>query len=177
MSRRLKRWALIGGLLAVFATLSLTSMTSKSATWDETQYLGLGVYLFENFRWDIPSLSLHPPLPYYLNSIPLLFLDLERSCFTDGRAGDVLAGVRRGQCLLRQSEPSGDRLLFWARLSSVFLALLLGAFVYHWGFKLYGTKGALLSLVLFGFSPNPSSESSGFIPRTLYMSNIPLCLV
>jgi hypothetical protein len=138
---------------------SLTSMTSKSATWDETHYLGLGVYLIENLRWDIPSVSLHPPLAYYLNGIPLLFLDLERNCFTGGRTGDVLAGVRRGQCLLRQSEPSGDRLLFWARLPSVFLALLLGAFVYHWGFKLYGTKGAFLSLVLFCFSPSLLAHS------------------
>ena len=159
MSRRLKRWALIGGLLTVFAALSLTSMTSKSATWDETQYLGLGVYLFENLRWDIPSVSLHPPLPYYLNSLPLLFLDLERSCFRGGRAGDVLAGVRRGQCIMQQSEPSGDHLLFLARLPSVVLALLLGAFVYHWGFRLYGTKGALLSLALFSFSPNLLAHS------------------
>ncbi len=159
MSGRLKRWVLIGGFLAVFATLSLTSMTSKSATWDETQYLGLGVYLCENLRWDIPSISLHPPLPYYLNSIPLLFFDLERTCFQVGRPGDVLAGVRRGQCLLRESDPSGDRLLFWARLPSLFLALLLGAVVYHWGFKLYGAKGALLSLALFAFSPNLLAHS------------------
>ncbi len=159
MSDRLKRRVLMGGLLAVFATLSLTSMRSKSATWDETHYLGLGVYLFENLRWDIPSLSLHPPLAYYLNSLPLLFLDLERSCFREGRAGDVLAGVRRGQCLLQQSKPPGDRLLFWARLPSVVLALLLGAFVYHWGCRLYGSKGALLSLGLFCFSPNVLAHS------------------
>ena len=104
MSGRLKRWALIGGVLTVFAALSLTSMTSKSATWDETHYLGLGVYLIENLRWDIPSASLHPPLPFYLNSLPLLFLDVERSCFRGGRAGHMLAGVRRGQCILQQSE-------------------------------------------------------------------------
>jgi len=159
MRSRFKRWALIGGLLTVFAALSLTSMTSKSATWDETQYLGLGVYLFENLRWDIPSICLHPPLPYYLNSLPLLFFDLEWSCFKGGRAGDVLAGVRRGQCIMQQSEPSGDRLLFWARLPSVVLALLLGAFVYHWGVRLYGAKGALLSLALFSFSPNLLAHS------------------
>jgi hypothetical protein len=113
-----------------------------------------GSYLFENLTWDIPSASLHPPLPYYLSSLPLLFCDLEQSCFKKGNESDIISGVRRGQCLLRNSDPYGDRLLFLARLPSICLGVALGVFLYLWASQIYGTAGGLFSLSLYCLSPN-----------------------
>ncbi len=49
-------------------------MVQESTTWDETHYFGLGKYLLQTGRWDVPGSILHPPLSYYLHSIPLLFV-------------------------------------------------------------------------------------------------------
>jgi len=157
-------------LLAVFVLFSLSSSLQKSATWDETHYLGLGDYLFREHRWDIPSVLYHPPLTYYLSSLPLLFFDLDRTCFREGLPWDIAAAIRRGQCLLRNSHPSGDELLFWARLPTVCLAVLLGFYVYSWTFAMFGLHGALLSLFLYCFSPNLLAHARLATPD-LYLSS------
>lgn len=150
----LRKHAVAVLLLALFAALAFTSALRKSITWDETVALGVGNYLLESRRWDIPAASTHPPLAYYLSGLPLVFFDLEDSCYEKGETSDVLAGVRRGRCLFRESSPSGDRLLNWARLSAIALGLLLGCFVYLWAGELFGSAGALLSLFLYCLSPN-----------------------
>jgi hypothetical protein len=156
-------------LLAVYTLLSLGTITQKSATWDETHYLGVGYHLLKNRQWDIPSSMLHPPLSYYLHSLPLLFTDLEPSCFNEGRSSDILSGVRRGQCLMKTSDPSGDTLLNLARLPMIGVGILLGWFVYVWASSLYGTGGGLLSLFLYCLSPNILAHS-GLITADLCLS-------
>jgi 4-amino-4-deoxy-L-arabinose transferase-like glycosyltransferase len=155
----MKKWVPVIILLTLFATSAVSSSIRKSAVWDETHYLGIGSYLFENLTWDIPSVSLHPPLPYYLSSFPLIFCDLEPSCFKRGSEADVIAGVRRGQCLLRNSDPYGDRLLFLARLPSICLGVALGVVLYLWASQIYGTAGGLFSLALYCLSPNILAHS------------------
>lgn len=59
--------------LALFAVRAITSMVQESSTWDETHYFGMGKYLLQTGRWDVQGCILHPPLSYYLSSIPLLF--------------------------------------------------------------------------------------------------------
>ncbi|MBN2125047.1 MAG: glycosyltransferase family 39 protein [Deltaproteobacteria bacterium] len=146
-------------LLAIFAVLSLTSAVRKSATWDETMYLGLGAYLLENRTWDVPAASLQPPLSYYLHSLPLLFCDMHRACFKRGEVRDLAAAVERGQCLMTRSSPPGDRLLLLARLPSVLLGMLLGYGVFTWASRLYGRRAGIFSLLLFCLSPNILAHS------------------
>lgn len=148
------KWIVVAVLLIIFAGLALSSSVQKSPAWDETLWLGIGAYLLDHFRWDIPASSLHPPLSFYLNSIPLLFCNLQEACFEKGDGWDVLSAVQRGQCLLRSSHPSGDWLLFWARLPTICMGIGLGFFVFRWASQLYGTNGGLLSLFLYAFSPN-----------------------
>ena len=63
------------------------SLRQESATWDETVYFGLGKYLLQTQRWDVPGAILHPPLSYYLHSLPLLFVE------TDSRPMEIRAGL------------------------------------------------------------------------------------
>src|SRR5580658_6561804 len=59
--------------LALFTVKAVTSLVQESSTWDETCYFGLGKYILQHHRWDVPASIRHPPLSYYIHSIPLLF--------------------------------------------------------------------------------------------------------
>ncbi|MEW6668819.1 MAG: glycosyltransferase family 39 protein [Thermodesulfobacteriota bacterium] len=150
---------LAGILLAVFAGLAFSSALQESATWDETHYLGLGRVLLTDPRWDAPSAILHPPLSYYVHSLPLLLCRLDLSCFDP-----TASGIRRGRCLLRGSEPSGDRLLLLARLPIIGLGVVLGWIVYLWAAALYGPSGGLLSLFLYCLNPDLLAHSGLITP-------------
>src|SRR5438045_154006 len=65
--------------LLIFLAKALTSLAQESATWDETHYYGLGKYLLQTGRWDVPGSILHPPLSYYLHSIPWWFIQTDAS--------------------------------------------------------------------------------------------------
>ncbi len=135
-------------------------MRGESATWDETHYLGLGKYLLQTGRWDVPGSILHPPLSYYLHSLPLLFIDTDPAVWkpdpTRAASHDYLAAadIARGQAILSSPANASDRLLTSSRLMMVATAVLLGCFVFAWSEALYGPRSAVLAAVLFSFCPN-----------------------
>jgi 4-amino-4-deoxy-L-arabinose transferase-like glycosyltransferase len=156
-------------LLAAFAVQSYGTIRSKSPTWDETNYFGLGYYLLQHPSWDIPSSTLHPPLSYYLNSFPLLWYD------ADERAWDLppaLKGLEKsnlsipgaGLRLLTDRRYPMDRLLILARVPTLFLALLLGFCLFRWTKELYGELPALYALFLFSLCPNMIAHSGLITP-------------
>ena len=170
-------------LLACFFVGAGTSILSKSATWDETHYFGVGRALLSGFEWDFRGSILHPPLAFYLSGLPLLFLDLDESRFEhrpDQRKDPTFlaaADTKRGRALLSDPANRSDRLLNASRLMMILLALLLGICVFAWSRDLYGEKGGLLSLLLFCFSPNilaharlitPDIALTTFVFATLY---------
>ncbi|MGA2178110.1 MAG: glycosyltransferase family 39 protein [Verrucomicrobiota bacterium] len=149
--------------LALFTVKALTSLVQESSTWDETGYFGLGKYILQNHRWDVPGSILHPPLSYYIHSIPLLFFPSDPDLWRNdpSRAKDPeylgsggLVRVVRGQALFSSSANQGDRLLDLSRLMMVLTAVLLGWFVYLWSYSLYGKRSAILAVVLYSFCPN-----------------------
>jgi 4-amino-4-deoxy-L-arabinose transferase-like glycosyltransferase len=135
-------------------------MTQESSTWDETCLFGLGKYLLQNQRWDVPGSILHPPLSYYLHSIPLLFADTDPRLWSYPPSAAGQPGFRggcdvhRGQFLLSTPANRGDRLLIQSRLMMVSVATLLGWFVYSWSYSLYGKWSAILAGVLYTCCPN-----------------------
>ena len=162
MKRVLPRLALALCLL-VFSLRAVTSMVQDSATWDETHYFALGKYLLQHFTWDVSGSILHPPLSYYIHSIPLLFVPTDPTVWHPVPPGDsrldLLAGVDgsdtiRGQILLSSPLNRDDRLLTLSRLMMVSTALLLGCFVYLWSCSLYGAKSAVFAAVLCSCCPN-----------------------
>jgi len=153
-------------LLVFFLIQSGTAMIQEAATWDETHSFGLGKYLLKNMKWDVPGSILHPPLSFYISSIPFLFIpDKQKPLweYDQNINKDLLflAGVdnTRGQALL-SSDLNRDNILFYlSRLMIIFVALLLGRYIYIWSYSIYGEKGALLSLCLFSFCPNMLAHS------------------
>jgi len=146
--------------VAFFLVKAVTSLIQESSTWDETCYFGLGKYLLQNHRWDVPGSILHPPLSYYIHSIPLLFFPTDQSLWKNDplRVKDPeylgSSDVFRGQALLSSPQNQGDRLLDLARLMMVLTAVVLGCFVYLWSYSLYGKWSAVLAAVLYFFCPN-----------------------
>ncbi len=146
--------------LILFVVKAVTSMVQESATWDETHYLGLGKYLLQNHRWDVPGSILHPPLPFYLQSLPFFFFDTDQGVWESDytRATDPkylgLADFNRGQKLLSSPANQGDRLLNWCRFMMVLTGVLLGWFVYSWSHAAYGKASAILAAIMYSFSPN-----------------------
>lgn len=165
-----KRRLIIFLLLACFFVQSFTSLSSKSATFDEVQYFGIGKYLFTQQKWDVMGAIMHPPLSYYISSIPLLFVDLDERYFKydDDTVKDLnfLSAVDyfRGQGILSSDKNKDDQLLIASRLMIVILSLMLGYYVYRFSSALYGEKSGILSLFLFAFCPNMLAFSGIAVP-------------
>jgi 4-amino-4-deoxy-L-arabinose transferase-like glycosyltransferase len=146
--------------LALFSVRAVTSMVQESSTWDETHYFGMGKYLLQTGRWDAMGCILHPPLSYYLSSIPLLFFPTDPTVWKndpsirENQLYRAEANILRGQALLSSPENRGDRLLTLSRLMMVLVALLLGWYVFSWSYALYGSTGAIVAIVLYSFCPN-----------------------
>lgn len=156
-------------LLVLFSLQSLASITSKSATFDEVQYFGIGRYLLTAQKWDIMGAILHPPLSYYLNSIPLLFIEEDKRLWQyDVKERDLtfLGAVDyyRGQELLSSPQNEGDRLLIASRCMTLLCALLLGFYVYRFSSALFGERSGIFSLFLFAFCPNMLAYSGITVP-------------
>lgn len=152
--------------LLLFFIQSGTSMLHESATWDETHYFGLGEYLLKNMRWDVPDSILHPPLSFYLSSIPFFFVSHDHDAlwhYDKKIKRDIQflgnVDIRRGQKLLSSSMNKNNILLNSSRTIIILIALLLGWYIYRWSHSIYGKKGALLSLFFFTFSPNLLAHS------------------
>lgn len=156
-------------LLVIFVLQAVCSMRLKSPTWDETNYFGLGYYILKYRQWDVPASTLHPPLSYYLNSFTYLFYAADESawdlppslkCPECSNFSNPTAGLK----LLTDSRYPKDRVLFWSRITTVFIALILGFFLWKWTNGIYGSLSALCALFLFSFSPNILAHSRLITP-------------
>ena len=147
-------------LLAIFCARSVTSMRSKSATWDETHYFAIGKYLLKNLEWDVQGCILHPPLSFYLQGVPLLPFETGdeefRALPDEQRTPQILglADVVRGQRLLAVPSNRDNFLLDLSRSTTILVGVLLGVLVYCWSLFLYGRRAAVLAAILYTFSPN-----------------------
>ena len=165
----LARWLLIA-LLVLFAVQAISAVRTKSATWDEVNYFGMGDYLLRNGRWDVPSAVIHPPLAYYLDSIPLLAAPLDRNVwnYPSTMRRDLAflgaADSNRGQALLSSPANNDDRLLTLSRLMVVLQALLLGVFVYRFGSAAFGQSAGIAAAAFFAFCPNMLAHGALITP-------------
>ena len=156
--------------LILFVARAYASLRQESATFDETNYFGIGKYLLQTGRWDVPGSILHPPFFYYLSSLPLMFVDTDPTVWRTepGKSEDLdyLASgdIRRGQALLSAPANRDDRLLTWSRLTMVATAVLLACVVFAWSAKLYGPTSAALAAVLVTFCPNVMAHARLITP-------------
>lgn len=159
--------------LGFFSIRAISSLTQESATFDETTYFGLGKYLLKYHRWDVPGAILHPPLSFYIHSIPLMFAPTDEHVWDYDSAPQRdlqflgTLDYARGQALLSSPANQGDRLLDLARAMMVLPAVFLGWFVFLWSRTLYGNLDAILAIVLYSFSPNILAHARLITPDIL----------
>jgi len=144
----MRRLILVCGI-ALYATLAITSLHHMAAVFDEGAQFPAGYtyWTFGDFRLN-PE---HPPLVKLLAAAPLLFMNVtvhpENAAWLQGRQWEF------GRLFL-YSWNDGDKLLFWGRLTVVFLGCLLAAAVFGWARRLMGLAGASLALLLCALSPD-----------------------
>jgi 4-amino-4-deoxy-L-arabinose transferase-like glycosyltransferase len=115
-------------LVACFLLLALRHVYGQDATYDERFYFGVGRAILRQGTWDGVML-LHPPLSYYVASLPLLAVP-----------GEVSAHHPRQLLLCRLTS-----------LLAFGLPLLL--IVRAWAQRLHGPAAGLFALALAAFSP------------------------
>jgi 4-amino-4-deoxy-L-arabinose transferase-like glycosyltransferase len=139
-------------ILVAAALLLIGSAREHSLTVDEAHYIGLGRGLVERGDWNMPGALLHPPLPFYVNSLLLFGIPVADSVW----AGPD--GNERGRDLCRGA--SDDRFLFRSRIPTVLLALVLLLLVFLEAKRLFGTRAGLFALLLAAFEPNLLAHGS-----------------
>lgn len=155
MKRHIGTFILVGLCLCVLV-LAVTSMRKKSLTFDEVAYIPAGYsYLTTcDFRLN----QGHPPLTKLLAGIPLLFLHPElptdHPSWAEAGQGSNHAHWSFGLEFLNRADNEVETLAFWARLPTVFLALLLVLGVYLFARDLYGRTAGYVAATLCAFSPN-----------------------
>lgn len=114
-------------LIACFVALALRGVWGQDATSDERRYFGVGREILRG-GWTSREALLHPPLGYYVGSLPLFCLDAPS-------AEDPLA-------------------LFLCRaVSLIVFGVPLLVVVHRWARELYGPAAGLVALGLAAFSP------------------------
>ncbi|MBI2400754.1 MAG: glycosyltransferase family 39 protein [Deltaproteobacteria bacterium] len=147
-------------LLALFIGLGSSIARKKSNTWDEPAHIMAGyAYLTEGM--DYLSPLNHPVLGRSLSALfPALFLDLDfdRTIEPEGAKGSRFFPYSLK--FLYENKINGQAVLFLSRLPNILLGALLGAFVFAWSRRLWGTAGGFLSLFFLVLSPNILAHST-----------------
>lgn len=131
---------------------ALNSMKGDSLTMDELSHIPAGYsYLSQkDFRIN-PE---HPPVIKDLAALPLLFLDINFPSQSPAWKETINGQWWYGWELLFNSNNNPDQMIFLARIPMILLLIFLGAFLFWWTRKEFGNETALLTLILFSFSPN-----------------------
>ncbi|MCZ6673968.1 MAG: glycosyltransferase family 39 protein [Verrucomicrobia bacterium] len=152
---RSKWWTVLGVilLLGFMVFQAISSLRQKSVTTDEIMYIAAGYYHLEtgDFRLNMTN----TPLMKMLTALPVKLTGAELPPM-EGNPGkwNLIEQWKYSREFHYGNSVSADRILFMARMTVVFLAVVLGIYVFRWSRELFGLRGAFLSLFLFSFSPN-----------------------
>ena len=140
-------------MLALFLASS-ASMYNKSVAGDERCYIGQGLYLFKTGNFKTDGFIYHAPLSYYINSIFLIPLNIKVDTWDKDSCWDI------GNDIIFHSNYNHKLIVFLSRLPFIFIAIILGFYVFKWAKELYGTLAGLFSLTLYSFSQNIIANST-----------------
>ena len=137
-------------VLAVMVTLLIAPAKNESQTSDEAAYVvsGLSYWRTHDFRLNIE----HPPLLKEIFALPLLARHAKffanDSDWNGASEWDVAPKVLYGNVV------SGMTLLRDARFVNIGLTALLVLLLVGWSYRMWGVRGAGITLVLGAFEPN-----------------------
>ncbi len=154
--------------------IGATSIKEKSVTVDEPYYIGLGYYLYKTGNYKIDPLVGHPPISYYVNSIPLYILDLAgympddnlfkinetrtyyHPNYHDQMIRDCFFCYREkyGYKLLYDEAYKKLDLLYYSRISMMILLIIACIYMYLIAKKYYPPNVAAIITLLFSLNPN-----------------------
>ncbi len=139
-------------LLVIHVTLAVGSMLHKSPTFDEGLNLSGGTIIWRYGDYRILPES-GVMLQRYL-TLPLIFMD-EVKC-PDGfqKSTGMDWSFRVGYDFLYKNGNNPEKIVFASRLMVVILSVFLGLTIYLWSRNLFGSPGAVVSLLLYAFSPS-----------------------
>jgi len=145
-------------IIAAAVVLAIASSWNDSLVVDEVPHIGAGYsYLVKG---DMRLNMEHPPLAKDLAAIPLLFLNLNQSAFQSKFwQTDVNGQWEFGRLFIFNSGNDADLIRHLARLPMLLFFILSAALLFKWARRLYGNAGAIISLVLFSFSPTVIAHS------------------
>ncbi len=143
-------------LLLAFVAQSVFFAASSTYTYDETVSVINGYYYLTTH--DLRLGLSQPPLSYYLSAVPLFFMDVNfdfdrESC----RAYDNWLCAQE---ILFDGGNDAAGILFASRLMSILAMAGLGAVIFLFSSKLFGSRAGLLSLALFALNPIFISQGS-----------------
>jgi hypothetical protein len=140
------------GIITVFFLLSFFTMKNDSAIVDEVAHIPAGYsYLkYGDYRLN-PE---HPPLLKDLAAAPLLALDLKFPDDSPAWYEQANGQWEVGWDFIYHYGNNADQILFFSRLPILILGLILAFAIYRFCLKRFGAPTALLTLILFAFSPN-----------------------
>jgi hypothetical protein len=144
--------------MTFFITVSLLNAKNDSATFDEIAHIPAGYsYITQHEMRLNPE---HPPLLKDLMGLPLAFLNLKFDTNAQFWTGNDLkrawddAQWTAGKSLLYESGNNPDQIIFWSRISTIFLSVLLGLFIFKWAKEFAGILAGLFALTIYAFDPN-----------------------
>jgi Dolichyl-phosphate-mannose-protein mannosyltransferase len=138
-------------ILAAMFVLGLGSLRGDAPTFDETAHITAG-YTYLKFGDDRLNPE-HPPLIKDLAALPLLTLPLKFDARPPNWSNNPDAEWIGGRAFLYESGNPLNQILLLSRLPILLLAVLLGAGIYWFCLRRYGTATALLALVFYAFLP------------------------
>ncbi|MCX7661444.1 MAG: glycosyltransferase family 39 protein, partial [Candidatus Omnitrophica bacterium] len=151
MSRFIKESLLLVILLVIFLIQTILSMKEKSPVFDEIDYLPSSYSYVITGKLKVELVQ--PPLTRTLYGTPLLFLKLRNPIEFKSWNKKIVDPYEFGRDFFYNCGEDPERVLFFVRLISVLIGMLLGILVFLWSKKLYGKNAGLLSLLLYIFSP------------------------
>jgi 4-amino-4-deoxy-L-arabinose transferase-like glycosyltransferase len=153
MFPRLKSPGLVSAVLLLFMAVNLvTVIARKSITIDETLGIPAGYYYLKTRSFNIDSD--HPPLPKILSACPLLLLDLETPSFDDLR--DQPEGpltLFLADRFWTANKGHFKQIFFWSRVPMVLMTVGLGALIFTFTRRLFGSRAAIFAVALFSLEP------------------------
>jgi hypothetical protein len=140
----------VAALLVIHFALAVTSTRDKCCTFDEVAHLTKG-YAFWKFD-DHRLMPEHPPLAHAWAALPLLddgltFPSREQPAWYRSKTYDL------GKEFFYRLDNDPDAMLRQSRRMIAVLSVALGALVFGWSRRLFGTAGGFVSLTLYTFSP------------------------
>jgi hypothetical protein len=142
-------------LLAILASLQITTAVRENQSWDEHAHLSAGYAYWKAgaYRFEMD----HPALAKLISTLPLLFLNLtfdkQSTAFKQYQEDEF--GIE----FLYRNRISPERILFAARAPMMALAILLGLALALWVRKKFGAAAALSALALYCLDPNIIAHS------------------